>query len=332
MKSFDEVFIDSTKHCTKIKTDQYHEKGKYIIIDQGQSEIAGYTDLENGLFSDVPAIIFGDHTRVIKYIDEPFFIGADGVKVLKSKLENANYKYLFYALKNAKIPNTGYNRHFKWLKETKINYPDNEKQAEIVSFLDKLQSIITHRKQQLAKLDELVKARFVEMFGNGNYPNVCIGEVLIQNTTVEKIIDTKTEKYVTVGIRGTGARERIIKDGKYPVPFSGYRVKSGQFIYSRIDARNGAFALLSDDLNNAVVSKDFPVFDINQNKIIPFMLLFSVLQDSFVKQIQNSSFGATNRQRIKEEVFSKYKIALPPLDLQNQFAAFVRQVDKSKFI
>lgn len=161
MKSFDEVFIDSTKHCTKIKTDQYHEKGKYIIIDQGQSEIAGYTDLEKGLFSDVPAIIFGDHTRVIKYVDMPFFIGADGVKVLKSKFNNANYKYLYYALKNAKIPNTGYNRHFKWLKETKINYPDNEKQAEIVSTLDKLQSIITHRQKQLEKLDELIKARFI---------------------------------------------------------------------------------------------------------------------------------------------------------------------------
>ena len=64
----------------------------------------------------MPVIVFGDHTRIIKYINRPFFLGADGTKILKSKIPDANYKYLYYALKNAKIPNTGYNRHFKWLK------------------------------------------------------------------------------------------------------------------------------------------------------------------------------------------------------------------------
>lgn len=63
--------------------------------------------MEEGLFKDVPVIIFGDHTRIVKYVEMPFFIGADGVKILKSKIDNANYKYLYYALKNAKIPNTG---------------------------------------------------------------------------------------------------------------------------------------------------------------------------------------------------------------------------------
>ena len=152
MKPFDDVFVDCTKLGTKIKTEEYHETGKHIIIDQGQSEIAGYTDLDNGLVEDVPVIIFGDHTRVIKYVDKPFFLGADGVKVLRSKYKDANYKYLYYALKYVKIPNTGYNRHFKWLKEVKITYPNSEKQSEIVSTLDKLQSIITHRKQHLEKL------------------------------------------------------------------------------------------------------------------------------------------------------------------------------------
>ena len=94
-KSFDEVFVDKTKYGTKVKTDEYHQSGKHLIIDQGQTQVAGYTDLEQGLFENVPAIIFGDHTRVIKYVDEPFFLGADGVKVLRSKFEQANYKYLY---------------------------------------------------------------------------------------------------------------------------------------------------------------------------------------------------------------------------------------------
>ena len=165
-KTFDEVFEDRTKYGTKVKTDEYKECGAHIIIDQGQEQIAGYTDLEEGLLEEVPAIIFGDHTRVIKYVDEPFFLGADGVKVLRSKYENANYKYLYYALKNANIPNTGYNRHFKWLKEVAIECPDMDKQAEIVDILDRVTAVIEDRKQELQKLEKLIKARFVEMFGD----------------------------------------------------------------------------------------------------------------------------------------------------------------------
>ena len=169
------------------------------------------------------------------------------------------------------------------------------------------------------------------MFDNKNYPKIRLKEVLVQNQNVEKIENTRKEKFVTVGINGKGARERIIKDGKWPVPFIGYRVKGGQFIYSRIDARNGAFAIIPNYLNNAVVSKDFPIFDIDYNKIKPDILLFSLLEESFIDIIKNSSFGATNRQRIKERTFLNYKIYLPPIDLQNQFAEIVKQIDKQKF-
>ena len=161
LKSFDEVFEDRTKYGTKIKTDDYHSSGAHIIIDQGQEQIAGYTDLEEGLFAEVPAIIFGDHTRIIKYVDRPFFLGADGVKVLRCRYEDANYKYLYYALKSVRIPNTGYNRHFKWLKEATIFYPDKNEQAMIVEALEKAYEIIEKRQQQLSALDDLIKSRLV---------------------------------------------------------------------------------------------------------------------------------------------------------------------------
>jgi len=166
MKKFNEIFIDKTKYGEKIQTSEYEKQGKHIIVDQGQAEIAGYTNREEGLFNEVPVIIFGDHTRLIKYIDEPFFLGADGVKVLRSKEKNANYKYLYYALKSAKIPNTGYNRHFKWLKDVEINYPDSVKQEKIVDILDRVSDVIEKRKAELSYLDTLIKARFVEMFGD----------------------------------------------------------------------------------------------------------------------------------------------------------------------
>lgn len=163
---FSEIFEDVTRKGRKLPTDQYHESGKYPIYDQGQNTIAGYTDEADGLFTDVPAYIFGDHTRVIKYVDTPCFLGADGVKLLKAKDETIVPRYLYYALLSVDIPNTGYNRHFKWLKEANIKIVDADEQSNIVKRLNKIEHLISLRKQQLAKLDELVKARFVEMFGD----------------------------------------------------------------------------------------------------------------------------------------------------------------------
>lgn len=181
MAKFTEVFSDETKRGHKIPTSEYLASGKYPIIDQGQGQIAGYTDLESGSFTNVPAIIFGDHTRIVKYVDTPFFLGADGVKVLKAKVPDVDYKYLFYCLQNAKIPNTGYNRHFKWLKELEIPLPPLDEQRHIAAVLDKVTDLIAQRRAQLDKLDLLVKSRFVEMFGGINdsplFPYVPIQEL-----------------------------------------------------------------------------------------------------------------------------------------------------------
>ena len=71
--------------------------------------------------------------------------------------------------RSAKIPNTGYNRHYKWLKELEIEYPSISQQIKTVKVLDEVASIIRNRQQQLQKLDELIKARFVELFGDDKY-------------------------------------------------------------------------------------------------------------------------------------------------------------------
>lgn len=158
---FCDLFLDETKNGFKIKAEEYLENGKYPIVDQGNNSIAGYTNLEKGIFENIPVIIFGDHTRVIKYIDMPFFLGADGVKILKIKLNNVLPKYLFYYLKNVNIPDTGYNRHFKWLKELNFEIPNLKIQNNIVNILNRITTIISLRQRQLKKLDELVKSRNV---------------------------------------------------------------------------------------------------------------------------------------------------------------------------
>lgn len=132
---FDEVICDLTKKGTKIPREKYLTVGHYPIIDQGQEDISGYWNDSEGLYDDVPAIIFGDHTRIFKYVSVPFFLGADGVKLLKVKRKDIDCLFLFHELRIANITNLGYNRHFKLLKELTLCIPPFEKQQQFADFV-----------------------------------------------------------------------------------------------------------------------------------------------------------------------------------------------------
>ena len=218
MAIFTDVFEDVTKQGTKIPTNLYLDSGMYPIIDQGQSEIAGYTNETQGLFTDVPAIIFGDHTRIIKYVETPCFLGADGVKLLKAKDPHANYKYLYYALCHADIPNTGYNRHFKWLKEVNIREYTEEEQKHIVTQLEKVDYLILLRKQQLSKLDELVKARFVELFGSVHderFELKSLPEIVIKDkNSIKRGPFGGALKNISIGLASSNGKRYIHCNGK----------------------------------------------------------------------------------------------------------------------
>ena len=158
------VCEDLTKTATKIPQSEYLSTGLYPIYDQGKDIIGGYYDNENGIVSNYPYIVFGDHTRVIKYIDNPCFIGADGVKLLKVKNDIFIPKYVYYSMIANPVDSQGYSRHFKLLKETTIKYVDNDIQMKIINELDNINNALNSKNNELFLLDELIKSRFIELF------------------------------------------------------------------------------------------------------------------------------------------------------------------------
>lgn len=343
MEKFSNVFIDATKEGKKIPKEQYLSIGKYPIIDQGQNEIAGYTNDNAGLYEDIPAIIFGDHTRVIKFVDKPFFLGADGVKLLKAKNRTANYKYLYYALSNIKIPNTGYNRHFKWLKEVKIKLYSKEIQENIVSVLDKVMNLIDKRKQQLEKLDELVKSRFVEMFGNTefntkNFP-VCKLEKLCKVGSSKRIYQSEQSNDGVPFLRISNLNERIDTGNEtceLYIPIEKYKelvslglvpMKDDILVTSRgtlgkcyIVRENDKF-YFQDGMISWISAID--------KKISSIYISYLFLMTGVQKQISSLQAGSTVAY-LSIAMLKKLDIIVPPIELQNQFADFVEQVNKSK--
>lgn len=115
----------------------YKKEGKYPIVDQGQNLICGYTDNKENVYEgDLPVIIFGDHTRLFKYVDFPFAIGADGTKIISHNKDMIIPKFLYFALLSLDIKNLGYSRHYKLLRETDIPIPDFTTQQELVKKLE----------------------------------------------------------------------------------------------------------------------------------------------------------------------------------------------------
>ena len=339
MEAFDDVFRDCTSLGTKIPKENYLSEGKHIVVDQGQNDIAGYTNLEDGLFEDVPAIIFGDHTRIIKYVDEPFFLGADGVKLLKSKKQDANYKYLYYALKNARIPDTGYNRHFKWLKEVRIEYPSTKKQQEIVEILDRISTVIEKRKLELRQLDELIKARFVELFGDPAYnEKKWIFKDLESVTTIVTYGLTVRPEYIEEGIDLVSARE--LHKG-YVAYEEAPKISLGDFENLSDKGKpqkNDILFSKTGSIGHCALVEDEKPFAITQNtarigldieKVNPVWLLYYLRIDYIQDWCKNHAKG----NAVKDFQLQDMKI-IPifdcPLELQDSFTEFVKQVDKSK--
>ena len=165
-KKFEEC-ISKVPKTPKIQSSAYNQGSKYPIISQEENAlISGFCDDESLLFHiERPVVIFGDHTRALKYIDFDFAIGADGVKVILPKAF-LNAKFLLYYLKWYNIPNLGYSRHYKLLKEVFVPIPTTEKQLAIVAELDKINELIQLKKQQLKDYDQLAQSIFYEMFGD----------------------------------------------------------------------------------------------------------------------------------------------------------------------
>lgn len=161
-----DIFEDQTRHGRKIKKSDYMEEGKYPIIDQGKEYIGGYTNDELGIYEDLPCIIFGDHTRIVKYIDRPIFLGADGVKLLKVKDSDINTKYIYYLLNNFSLPNSGYNRHFKYIKDMLYPVISKTLQMEIVEKLESIEKIIALKNEQVKDLELLKNKMFIDKLLN----------------------------------------------------------------------------------------------------------------------------------------------------------------------
>lgn len=141
----------------KVKTAECNQTGKYPVIDQGQLAISGYIDDPSKLITiKNPIILFGDHTRAIKWINFDFVPGADGTKLLETR-SFIEPRFAFYQLLALEIPDKGYSRHFKYLKEVVFRVPPLAEQKIITHKLDELLAQVDTLKARLDAIPAILK-------------------------------------------------------------------------------------------------------------------------------------------------------------------------------
>ncbi len=159
--------IEKPARSKQIMTSNYQKSGLIPIIDQSRDFIAGYTnDAEALVEKDVPVIVFGDHTRVLKYIQFPFAKGADGTQLIISNCDEMPQSLLYCSLVSIDLSNYHYARHFKYLKAEKVLVPTLEIANMFDKFCSEIFEEIQCKRNQIVKLTE-ARDRLLPKIMNG---------------------------------------------------------------------------------------------------------------------------------------------------------------------
>jgi type I restriction enzyme S subunit len=298
-----EKSIVKINYTNKVKRKDFLEEGLYPIISQEKELINGFWNNINELFKiKQPVVIFGDHTKVIKYIDFDFVLGADGVKILQP-IEAIFPKYFYYFLLNTKLKNLGYARHYRLLKETKIYYPKSLKeQKRIVKILDKVFAAIGKAKENiennLKNSRELFESYSNEIFDNPGkeWEEKKLGEVI--KLEYGKSLD----------------KSRRILNGKYPVyGANGEIARSNEYYYCKksiIVGRKGSAGEinLTDEYFWALDVTYFVTFDEKQYNIY---YLYHLLDNLNLQKLAKGVKPGINRNDV-------YSIIVPIPSLHEQ--------------
>ena len=338
---FNDIFQDYTKYSLKIPKNMYLKSGLYPIIDQGKEDIAGFSNQSTNIFNDVPVIIFGDHTRIFKYIDYPFFLGADGVKILKNISNLFLDKFLYYSLKNFKIPNTGYNRHFKWLKNFKIKYISLIEQKKIVNIIEKIEDFILQKKEQLIYLKKLNKSLFTTMFGDiktndKNWEIKKLGEVIqTQYGTSKKATSIVTGFPILRMNNITYSGEMDYRDLKY-IELSDnekekFLLKKGELLFNRTNSKELVGKTGLFELDTPMAFAGYLIKMKPSNLIHSKFLLFFMNSEFIKKLLYNKAKNIVGMANINAKELEDFSIILPPIELQNKFAERIEKIEKLKF-
>lgn len=335
--SFSEAIEDASRGNSKLPQASFLAEGRFPVVDQGQQLVAGFSD-DAKLLCKVPApvIVFGDHTRALKYIDFPFVMGADGVKVLRVR-EGWDPKFVFHCLRFCDIPSAGYSRHFKFLKEVRLPQPPLDEQRRIGAILDQAGALRDKRRQALAHLDDLTQSLFLDMFEEGTFPFVRAGDLMpnMRNGLSPATAGVYPARVLTLAAVTHGDFDpEAVKPGQFAVePPADKRVSRSDFMMCR---GNGNRALVGVGTFSREDRHDLVFPDtVIAGRIDPGLVTMPFLEAAWRQprvrgQIEAIARTTNGTYKVNQKTLSGVTVSLPTLDMQREFSAVLGSVDEQR--
>ncbi len=331
---FSEIIKNIPLTGKKLKEKEYLKKGKLPVIDQGQNFIGGFTNNEKlQVFCNLPVIIFGDHTKISKFIVQEFVAGADGIKVLEP-YSQLNSKYIYYFTKIVSLPVKGYARHFQYLAKSTIPISPLQEQKRIVekieelfSNIDIIKSTLETTKLQAKQYKQSMLKKIFSQITNF-VPLSTIAEI---NPKLNK---EKHDDEIDVSFIPMKNVEE--KTGKidYSISKKFQEVKKGYTFFKNKDVlfakitpcmENGKIAI-ADNLINGIGfgSTEFHVLRFNSNGIPKFYFWY-LIQDSFRNNAQRKMKGTAGQLRVSSSYLAEILVPFPSQSEQEQIILKIEQ-------
>ncbi len=342
-KDFFEIL--NAKKYQVLKSD-YLTSGAIPILDQGQEFIVGYTNEEDKrLDPGNGVIVFGDHTRIIKYADFPFAVGADGTQILTSK-ETVIPRFAYYQLANKKISNLGYSRHFKLIKEMMFWKPPLCEQEKITSILYSVDQAIDTTRQVINQTRQVKRALMQELLTRGlpgqhtrfkpdgtpedwnTLPLLNLCKRITDGThqgvkTVDKGIPFIYVSCVRDGKINWESSSRIT-ESDYLTISKGREPKPGVIVYT-VKGSYGRVALVTDERPFSF-QRDIAYILPDEEKIMPAYLALYLDSPMILTHADSVAVGQAQKAITLKEL-GKYPIKVPPMDEQQNIVMILTSLE-----
>ena len=317
--------------------------GKYPIY--GSGGIIGYG---NDYICDKNTIIIGRKGNINKplYVEEPFW-NVDTAFGLVANINILFPKYLYYFCVKYNFEKLNTTVTIPSLTKTnlldiKINLPDLSEQKKISNILDKILKILEIKKQQFSELDKLVKFQFLKIFGDPilnekNWKKIFLSDCCIINPKKNEIKLDDNFSLSFIGMADVSEKGKINTSNikLYKEVKNGFTYfKENDVLFAKITPcmENGKGGIAKNLYNKiGFGSTEFHVLRPIENISNSYWLYCLTMLPFFRKNAEKNMTGSAGQKRVPITYFQKTLIALPPIELQNKFADFVKQVDKSKF-
>jgi type I restriction enzyme S subunit len=335
------LIIDRTGGQRKILRSEYETIGAFPIIDQGKEYSNGFTNDESKLYhGNIPLVLFGDHTREVKFVNQPFALGADGVKALDPH-PRLLAKFLYFFLLYSPVESRGYSRHFKFLKEKAIPIPPLAEQHRIVEILDQADQLRQQRRQADALSQRILPALFHEMFGDPQSKTIQSGQKLGHFITESNYGLSAKANEDSTGIAML-RMNNVTYDGHLDLTSLKYLdsntpninrsiLQQGDLLFNRTNSRElvGKTALWNSNLQ-AVAASYLIIFRVDESMLLP-EFVWAYMNTAFFKELLlNTARKAIGMANINSKEIAAFPIWTPSIEKQKRFRTAIQQIELSR--